>query len=77
MRRKAPANNYLQVDMLKFLNEYNIICICDNKILVHRGMTYERFLEIVVEANWQVADVLEYDDKTVVATIEPIQGFVN
>lgn len=50
---------------------------CDNKILVHRGMTYERFLEIIMEANWQVADVLEYDDKTVVATIEPIQGFVS
>lgn len=63
--------------MLKFLNEYNIICVCDNKILVHRGMTYERFLEIIMEANWQVADVLEYDDKTVVATIEPIQGFVS
>lgn len=63
--------------MLKFLNEYNIICVCANKILVHRGMTYERFLEIIMEANWQVADVLEYDDKTVVATIEPIQGFVS
>ena len=77
MWRKAPTNNYLQVDMLKFLNEYNIICICDNKILVHRGMTYERFLEIVMEGNWTVADLLEYDDKTVVVTIEPIQGFVN
>ena len=63
--------------MLKFLNEYNIICICDNKIFVHRGMSYERFLEIVMEGNWQVVDVLEYDDNTVVATIEPIQGFVN
>lgn len=63
--------------MLKFLNEYNIICICDNKIFVHRGMTYERFLEIVMEGNWTVADLLEYDSKTVVATIEPIQGFVN
>lgn len=62
--------------MLKFMKEYQIICVCDNRILIHKNMTYERFLEILMEGKWQVCELFEYNTDIIVVTIEPI-SYIN
>lgn len=45
--------------MLELEKEYTIITICDKKILVNVQITYKRFLELLIEGNWQIADIFE------------------
>ena len=63
--------------MLEFEKEYTIITICDKKILVNVQITYKRFLELLIEGNWQIADIFEYSEDTIITVIEPISLFVN
>ena len=63
--------------MLELEKEYTIITICDRKILVNVQITYKRFLELVMDGNWQIADIFEYSEDTIIAVIEPVQQFVN
>lgn len=62
--------------MLELEKEYTIITICDKKILVNIQITYKRFLELLIEGNWQIADIFEYSEDTI-TVIEPISLFVN
>nr|DAW86757.1 MAG TPA: hypothetical protein [Caudoviricetes sp.] len=63
--------------MLELEKEYTIITICDRKILVNVQITYKRFLELVMDGNWQIADIFEYSEDTIIAVIEPVSQFVN
>lgn len=63
--------------MLELLKEYTTIVICDKKILINIQITYKRFLELLIEGNWQIADIFEYNEDTIIAVIEPIERFVN
>lgn len=63
--------------MLELLKEYTIIIICDKKILINIQITYKKFLELLIEGNWQIADIFEYNEDTIIAVIEPIERFVN
>lgn len=63
--------------MLELLKEYTIIVICDKKILINIQITYKRFLELLLKGNWQIADIFEYNEDTIIAVIEPIERFVN
>ena len=63
--------------MLELEKEYTIITICDRKILVNVQITYKRFLELVMDGNWQIADIFEYSEDTIIAVIEPMSQFVN
>lgn len=63
--------------MLELEKEYTIITICDRKILVNVQITYKRFLELVMDGNWQIADIFEYSEDTIIAVIEPLSQFVN
>lgn len=63
--------------MLELEKEYTIITICDRKILVNVQITYKRFLELVMNGNWQIADIFEYSEDTIIAVIEPVSQFVN
>lgn len=63
--------------MLELEKEYTIITICDRKILVNVQTTYKRFLELVMDGNWQIADIFEYSEDTIIAVIEPVSQFVN
>lgn len=63
--------------MLELEKEYTIITICDKKILVNIQITYKRFLELLREGNWQIADIFEYSEDTIITVIEPISLFVN
>lgn len=62
--------------MLELEKEYTII-ICDKKILVNVQITYKRFLELLIEGNWQIVDIFEYSEDTIIAVIEPMSLFVN
>lgn len=63
--------------MLELEKEYTIITICNKKILVNVQITYKRFLELLIEGNWQIADIFEYSEDTIIAVIEPMSLFVN
>lgn len=63
--------------MLDLEKEYTIITICDKKILVNVQITYKRFLELLIEGNWQIADIFEYSEDTIITVIEPMSLFVN
>ena len=63
--------------MLELEKEYTIITICDKKILVNIQITYKRFIELVMKGNWQIADIFEYSEDTIIAVIEPVSQFVN
>lgn len=63
--------------MLELEKEYTIITICDKKILVNIQITYKRFIELVMDGNWQIVDIFEYNEDTIIAVIEPISLFVN
>ena len=63
--------------MLELEKEYTIITICDKKILVNVQITYKRFLELLMDGNWQIADIFEYSEDTIIAVIEPVSQFVN
>lgn len=63
--------------MLELEKEYTIITICDKKILVNVQITYKRFLELLIEGNWQIADIFEYSEDTIITVIEPMSLFVN
>lgn len=63
--------------MLELEKEYTIITICDKKILVNIQITYKRFLELLIEGNWQIVDIFEYSEDTIITVIEPISLFVN
>lgn len=63
--------------MLELEKEYTIITICDKKILVNTQITYKRFLELLIEGNWQIVDIFEYSEDTIITVIEPISLFVN
>lgn len=63
--------------MLELEKEYTIITICDKKILVNIQITYKRFIELVMDGNWQIADIFECSEDTIIAVIEPVSQFVN
>ena len=63
--------------MLELEKEYTIITICDKKIHVNVQITYKRFLELLIEGNWQIANIFEYSEDTIIAIIEPMSLFVN
>lgn len=63
--------------MLELEKEYTIITICDKKIFVNIQITYKRFLELLIEGNWQIADIFEYSEDTIITVIEPMPLFVN
>lgn len=63
--------------MIEFIHEYQIVCICDRKILVHNNITYQHFIEMLMKGNWQVADILELENDILIITIEPVSGYAN
>ena len=63
--------------MLELEKEYTIITICDKEILVNIQITYKSFLELLIEGNWQIADIFVYSEDTIITVIEPISLFVN